>query len=178
MRTFRNEIINFSMEQTMLELQTELPHLSEERILETLYDKDPDEWASADYEKNNYKSENLKQITSRGLKVRSKSEALIAESLYQYNLAFRYEQVMHFNGLTLVPDFVIRRYDGKLFYWEHQGLTNDKKYIEHQMKKAQIYASAGIVPWDNYIVTYDNETGVDLRRIDFEIQNRLLNPAV
>lgn len=132
-------------------------------------------WANENYERSTYRQEDLKQITTRGLKVRSKSEVLIAEKLGQYNQQFHYEQVLHFNGFTLVPDFTIRRADGKLFYWEHMGLTSNRDYIDRQMKKLQQYASVNIVPWDNLIITFDNEGGmIDLRRVEFEIQNRLL----
>lgn len=163
----------FSTDKAVAELMAKYPHLPEKTILDAITPEEADEWAAV-YERSTFKPEELKQITSRGLKVRSKSEVLIAEKLYQYNLPFRYEQVLHCNGLTLVPDFIIRRPDGKLFYWEHQGLTSDKTYIERQFKKAQLYASMNIVPWDNYIVTYDSTSGVDLRRVEFEIQNRLL----
>lgn len=38
-----------------------------------------------------------------------------------------------------------------------------------------MYERAGIVPWKNLIVTYDDETGnLDLRMIEAEIRNRLL----
>ena len=128
-----------------------------------------------DYEQFTYRPEEKRHITSRGLKVRSKSELLIIEQLYDYLLPTRYEQVIHIDGYNLAPDFTIRRADGKIFYWEHEGLTNETKYLERQIKKSQIYASAGIVPWDNLIVTYDTADGnIDLRIIKATIESRLI----
>ena len=182
----QSNFIEFDVNKAIAEMMAKYPHLPEERILAALanqgiktkrnvLDSGRDAiWANAEYERSTYRQEDLKQITTRGLKVRSKSEVMIAEKLYQHILPFRYEEVLRYGSVILVPDFIIRRADGKLFYWEHQGLTNDKTYIERQFKKNQLYASVDIVPWDNLIITYENETGLDLRRVDFEIQNRLL----
>ncbi len=174
MELCRDRIIYFDTSTAVAEMKSKYPQLTEGVILDALKVAPTDEWAAAGYERSTFKQEELKQITTRGLKVRSKSEAMIAEKLYQYNLPFRYEEVLHFKDFSLVPDFIIRRADGKLFYWEHQGLTNDKTYIERQFKKSRLYASVDIVPWNNLIITYDNESGLDLRTVEFEIQNKLL----
>lgn len=167
-------IVVFDVNKAIAEIMARYPHLPEERILAALGSQ-ASEWANAAYERSTYRQEDLKQITTRGLKVRSKSEAMIAEKLYQYNQQFRYEQVLRVNDFSLVPDFTIRRSDGKLFYWEHMGLTSNRVYLDRQMQKLQQYASVSIVPWDNLIITFDNESGmIDLRRVEFEIQNRLL----
>ena len=116
-----------------------------------------------------------KHTTSRGLKVRSKSEVLIAEMLYIFNIQFRYEQVIRINGIVLVPDFTIRLPNGKIFYWEHCGLMSSREYREHQKWKMEMYEKAGIVPWKNLIVTYDDEDGnINVGIIESEIKNKLI----
>ena len=166
---------DFDFNAELSKIAQEFPLLSKKFILDSIVDKDGEAWANADYEHFNYKLEERKQITSRGLRVRSKSEVLIAEKIYNYNLAMRYEEVMHFGDIDIAPDFTIRREDGKIFIWEHEGLTNSKSYIEWQAKKSQLYASRGFYPWDNLIITYDNAAGIiDLREIDFIIQTKLL----
>lgn len=138
-------------------------------------DPEDDEWANAYFEQSDYLAEQKTIVTSRGLKVRSKSEALIAEALYRNKIAFRYEQKLYTNGVELIPDFTVRRRDGKIYYWEHEGLTNSRQYLEKQRWKETVYARAGIVPWDNLIVTYDSESGyIDLKIVEAEIQSRLL----
>lgn len=133
-------------------------------------------WASEPYEKSTYMSERLTMCTSRGLLVRSKSELIIAEMLYRYGISFRYEQVLHVSDrYVLVPDFTIRRADGKIFIWEHEGLINSKSYVERQRRKSESYAQQGFVPWDNLIITYDTDGGnIDVRIVESEIRNRLL----
>jgi len=149
--------------------------LNKSQISGALKEMRADSWESEEYEHFNYYEEAKRHMTSRGLMVRSKSELLIAEKLYDYGISFRYEQVIHIGTYTVAPDFTIRRRDGKLFYWEHEGLTNSQTYLDRQIKKSQMYAGIGIVPWDNLIVTYDNTYGeVNLRIIGSEIENKLL----
>ena len=112
--------------------------------------------------------------TSHGLKVRSKSEMLIAEKLYEHGLPFRYEQILQIDGVDYAPDFTIRRCDGSIVYWEHCGLTGNSRYMNHHWRKMQIYVEAGITPWKNLIITYDDENGfLDLSVIESEIINKL-----
>lgn len=134
-----------------------------------------DEWAAAEYEQSDYRSEQRRIVTTSGIYVRSKSEALIVETLQKYQIPFRYEQPLYVGNTSLIPDFTIKRSDGKLFYWEHEGLTGNRQYLEHQRWKEEIYASVGIVPWDNLIVTYDCSDGcIDLRIVEAEICSKLL----
>lgn len=122
-----------------------------------------------------YLPEGKMQITSRGLRVRSKSEVLIAEKFYEYGIDFTYEEVLQIGKHTLAPDFTIRRRDGKVFYWEHCGRTDNSEYMAKHSWKLELYESAGIVPWDNLIVTYDDGSGViNLAAVEGEIRAKLL----
>lgn len=118
-------------------------------------------WAEADYERIDYMEWEKKHRTTRGLKVRSKSELTIVQLLYQYDdyLALRYEEVIHIGEKTLIPDFVIMTRSGKKYYWEHAGLISNPNYLKRHMEKLELYASAGITMWNNLIVTYDDEDG-------------------
>ena len=149
--------------------------LSNEEIDACCFPKSSDTWERGPYEKLNYRPEELRHITSRGLRVRSKSELLIAEALYRYDLPFHYEQVYRAGSISISADFTIRRADGKVFIWEHEGLINKISYIEWQRKKAELYASIGFYPWDNLIVTYDTGDGsIDLRIVESEIRSKLM----
>jgi len=156
--------------------EKEFAMLLDELFSKALADDYVDDWAARSYEKLQYQNDFTKwQMTSFGLRVRSKSELIIAEMLHKYKIPFRYEQLLHFDTGTLAPDFTIKRSDGKIFYWEHEGLTNSNDYLNKQLKKSQIYAMNRIVPWDNLIVTYDNSAGqLDSRIVESEIQNKLI----
>ncbi len=134
-----------------------------------------DNWARAQFEQSTYKIEQRTQRTSQGLLVRSKSEALIAEKLYEFGVPFRYEQVLHIGCRDYFPDFAVRNTrSGKLFYWEHLGLVNNKDYMESCRRKLATYENAGIAPWDNLITTYDDENGnLDLQFVESIIKCKL-----
>ena len=147
-----------------------------EEIKECLDRKRHSDWMDEPYDKSDFRPFELTQMTSRGLLVRSKSELLIAEMLYKYGIEFRYEQVYHLPGLPpMAADFTIRRADGKLFIWEHEGLVNSRSYLARQQRKAECYSKLGYVPWDNLIITYDTSDGeIDLRIVESIIRTRLI----
>ena len=133
-----------------------------------------DLWETAAYRQSDYKPEGRRHITSAGLKVRSKSEVVIAEKLHEHGLPFRYEQVLSIGGREFAPDFTVRSSTGKIFYWEHCGMTSDENYINYNRWKLSQYEKVGIVPWDNLIVTYDSEDGIlNIPLIESEIIYRL-----
>ena len=54
-------------------------------------------------------------------------------------------------------------------------MPDNKEYMEHHKWKMKVYETAGIVPWDNLIVTYGDVHGnVDLRIIESELRSKLL----
>ena len=132
------------------------------------------EWADADFEQSTDRPEELRHITARGMKVRSKSEAIIADKLDHYGLPFRYEEILYIETYSFAPDFKVLGRNG-IMYWEHCGMVNSKKYMRRHNWKMGMYEKAGIVPWKNLIVTYDQEDGgLDTRIIEAEIRNKLL----
>ncbi len=150
------------------------------------------EWAKADYEQNAYRSEAKMHITAQGLKVRSKSEVIIADKLDAYGIPYHYDEMIYIENQSLSPDFIILHghqqdesyragsaYSSDepkgFMYWEHCGMVNDPAYMRHHKWKLDMYEKAGIVPWKNLILTYDDEHGnIDARLIDAEIKIRLL----
>lgn len=131
-------------------------------------------WASQPYQQSTFEPEEKIQMTSRGLKVRTKSEVIVAEKLDEADIAYRYEQMIYIEGFSFAPDFTIMTKDG-IKYWEHAGKVNDKGYLRRHRWKMEMYERAGIVPWKNLIVTYDDpKGGLDSRIIVSEIRNKLL----
>lgn len=132
------------------------------------------DWADRSYRQNTKNIEEKKQITSKGLKVRSKSELLIAEKLYEYKIPFRYDAIIDDIFYTFSPDFTFL-INGKLIYWEHCGMMGSAGYRSYNEWKLEKYKEMGIVPWNNFIITYDIDDGViDMRVIEAEIRNKLL----
>lgn len=137
-------------------------------------DKEKLSWEKQPYNMSDYMPERKTHTTSRGLKVRSKSEVLICEAFYRNNIAFRYEQILEINGISFIPDFTIRRDDGKMVFWEHAGRTDNKDYINKHFRKMLTYIENGLTPWNNLIVTYDDEEGnINMNIIESEIALKL-----
>ena len=132
------------------------------------------EWGKQPYEKSTYKPENLRFPTSAGYKVRSKSEQHIVEQLVNYGIPHRYEQVLRIGGKELAPDLTFRNWQLEPFYWEHAGMMDDPYYRARHKKKMALMEQAGIVPWKNLIVTYDNDGVINVPLIKSIIENDVI----
>lgn len=116
------------------------------------------EWANASFEQNTRYPEHLIHNTYSGHMVRSKSESLIDSALYLNKIPFRYECKLTLDDITFFPDFTIMHPEsGKLFYWEHLGMMDDPVYIQKTFSKLQVYASFGIIPSINLILTSETK---------------------
>ena len=136
-------------------------------------------WADAPYEKSTYHPEQLLIATSQGFKVRSKSEALIAEVLFLLGLPCRYEEVIYLNGERLVPDFVVLNpITMKVFYIEYNGMMDKPEYVERYLHKAGLYIRCGIIPDVDMLHFYETEDcKIDMRQIRFRIENFVYGDA-
>lgn len=118
----------------------------------------PDTWASVPYEQNPYKREDLIHNTFSGMKVRSKSEEIIANILFTNHIPFRYEAPLTLNGATMYPDFTVKNPKNNSYtYWEHLGLMDKKEYKDHAMEKISTYCDHNIIPDVNLILTYETQ---------------------
>ena len=80
-----------------------------------------------------------KTSTFFGDEFRSKSEALIATALHLAGIDFEYDKRLNdINGTPYWPDFTIN-YKGKEYYWEHLGMTDNKKYVRDWLVKEKWY---------------------------------------
>ena len=74
--------------------------------------------------------------TLSGHMVRSKSEVIIANILFERKIPFEYEAELLIDGDQFSPDFTIK-WKGKTYYWEHLGLLEQEQYkSEWEIKKA------------------------------------------
>lgn len=94
--------------------------------------------------------------------VRSKSEVLIADRLYQAGIPYRYEQRLSFGDDFIkqryYPDFtILNKRTREIFYWEHLGLLGDKGYCLDNLNKLDDYMRNGIIPGRNLILTFECE---------------------
>jgi ATP-dependent DNA helicase RecQ len=77
--------------------------------------------------------------TLSGVLVRSKSEVIIANILYERNVKFQYEmEIKSPNGEMYCPDFVID-WSGNRYFWEHLGMLDIPEYQNNWLIKKQWY---------------------------------------
>ncbi len=122
-------------------------------------------WKSEKFRTNFYKWEERVYATKKGEQVRSKSEAIIADMLYELGIPYFYEkEVILKNGKVRYPDFTaLRVRDRKVFYLEHFGLLDRPEYVEGCLKKLYEYMESGIYLGSNLLMTYETaETPLDI----------------
>ena len=133
-------------------------------------------WQQQPYEGKAFSDDTPVHLTSRGERVRSKSEVMIADSLHKNDIAYRYECPLTINNQVFHPDFTILRLsDRKEMYWEHVGLLDKSDYREAFLAKIRAYAEAGIFLGDRLILTFETAaTPLNLRMINLNIKHYLL----
>jgi len=117
-------------------------------------------WLAEDFERNELFPDALIHTSAGGLKVRSKSEAIIAGLLENKEIPFRYEAKLEIGGKNYYPDFtILKPKDGKILYWEHFGMVQNPNYNQSMEQKLTVFLRNGLIPWENYVATYDSHNG-------------------
>ncbi|MEI6285232.1 MAG: ATP-dependent RecD-like DNA helicase [Bacillota bacterium] len=129
-----------------------------------------------EYKKRYYEA-SLIHKTLKGELVRSKSEVIIANMLYEGGIVYEYEKELDLkeDGFK-IPDFTVDDAEsGKLFYWEHCGMMADNLYRSRWEDKKAVYEKHGIIEGKNLIVSYDDINGsIDSVAIRLLIEKFLL----
>lgn len=127
--------------------------------------------------KKKYFEQALIHRTLKGELVRSKSEVIIANMLYEAGIEYEYEKELNLgeDGIR-IPDFTIDDAEsGLCFYWEHCGMLGDAAYSKHWHEKQAIYKKHGIIEGENLIVSKDSlNGGIDSAEIKRLIDTYLL----
>lgn len=106
-----------------------------------------------------YMPEGLKTDTKKGHLVRSKSERIIANTLFFHGIEYKYEAPLRLkNGSVLRPDFTIMHpVTCKMLYWEHFGIFDDQNYANNTVSKIELYELNDIRLGENLIVTFETK---------------------
>ncbi len=130
-----------------------------QKMLQPFMLPDPEyaeKWMEVQYEAKPFHDDMPAQFTKKGEKVRSKSEAMIANELAARKIPYRYECPLHLGSRTIYPDFtILRMKDRKIIYWEHLGLMDDSEYRNHAFQRIRDYEHNGIFPGDRMILTVE-----------------------
>lgn len=110
--------------------------------------------------------------TIPGILVRSKSEALIINALFEHKIPFRYECLLQIQNVSVYPDFTIRHpVTGEVYYWEHFGMMDNENYAHNVYSKLQLYQSVGIIPSMQLLTTFETrQNPLDYEYVELLIQ--------
>lgn len=129
------------------------------------------EWIKEPYMTNLLFPEQLTKPTLAGHKVRSKSEMVIANLLFERGIPYRYECALQLSSGLVFPDFtILHPWTKQIWYFEHFGMMDDPVYSNKTGNKLDIYAQNDIIIGKNLLATF--ETGdflTDVRWIAFMI---------
>ena len=114
-------------------------------------------------------SSNYRHMTDKGDMVASKSEVLIADTLFALGIDYEYEKEYRLsNGQVVKPDFTIRKKNGDIVFWEHAGLPDDPDYMAKHEWKVREYEKCGFTRSKNLILTFDKNgalSSAEIRRM-------------
>ena len=114
-------------------------------------------WLSTEYKGKTFAPETPVLLTSSNLRVRSKSEIIIAETLEKLGIPFRYEFPHKIGGTTFYPDFTcLNLRTRKEIIWEHFGLMDDQDYVNQALKKIALFQKQGYYSGTNFIFTMES----------------------
>lgn len=133
-------------------------------------------WKSSEYISLGFTPDCAEFYTDKGERVRSKSEIIIANKLYRYNIPYRYEYPLQLQSGTVThPDFTCLNVNTRQEYiWEHFGIMDNAEYACNAIKKISDYANSGYVLGKNFIATFEtSNTPINANCIDSLIKSHL-----
>ena len=109
-------------------------------------------WLSRKWYHNTSHPDHLQFVTKNGLRVRSKSERILAEFLDDHYIPYVYDVAIKINGRWVFPDFIILKPNGEWLIWEHFGM-DEGKYVDKNAVKVFDYFKAGYIPMKTLFIT-------------------------
>jgi hypothetical protein len=120
--------------------------------------------------------EKLIHRTGRDELVSSKSEVIVAQTLKELGLSYKYEEPLYAKDDPRdfrLPDFTVY-YEGEVWYWEHLGMLSVPSYAERWKRKQVWYERQGF--FDRVITSEDGADGsIDAKRIEETARARILD---
>lgn len=117
--------------------------------------------------------------TEKGERVRSKSEKIIADTLYRRGILYHYELPLELRYknrvITVYPDFtVLSKRNRKKYILEHLGMMDKISYCESAMQKIDMYEKNGILLGDGLLITHEtSENPLDINVLERYVERFL-----
>ena len=133
-------------------------------------------WRNESYEPLVFRDDAPEYYSGQGVRVRSKSELLIANALEQNGVYYRYEYPIRFiSGKLVRPDFLcLNLRTRKEYIWEHFGMMDNISYANENVNKIEAYGLNGYHAGINMIMTFESsQTPINTNIIKQVIQRYL-----
>ena len=129
-------------------------------------------WMNTPYKRKPFKKDMPEFYTTKGERVRSKSEIIIADRLRANGIPYRYECPLKVGKKIIHPDFtILRMSDRKILYHEHCGKMDDPNYIEDMLTRGKDYSLENILLGDRLFYTFESDTTpLDVAMLDMLIK--------
>ena len=134
------------------------------------------EWIKQEYPIMGFKEGAPEYYTKKGLRVRSKSEIIIAETLDKYEIPYLYEKPIKLSVNRIVhPDFtLLNTINRKELCWEHFGMMDDIEYRNNAFNKIRDYESNGYCQGVNFVWTWEtSKLPINTKAVDCMAQELL-----
>ena len=173
--------LQHSDENALLKVYTDMPE--GKRILVEPYVLPDDEYARRWQEKpftgGSFGADDPIYYTKRGDRVRSKSEQIIADRMFDAGVPYRYEYPFTYERFgekkQVFTDFTaLNKRTRNVYRWEHFGRMDDTQYRRTFFWKQSIYSQNNCMPGIGIIFTFeDNDNPLDARYVDKLIEKYL-----
>ena len=115
--------------------------------------------------------------STKGTRVRSKSEIILADIFDSYPIPRKFEcPVKLYNGKIIHPDFTLLNVrERKEYIWEHFGRADDPGYMRYNVTRLNALIRSGFILGINMIMTFETgETPLDTNTVRALIEQFLL----
>ena len=162
LKRIKANLENFLMKDDISEIEMIFERMSVARQKLIIPIIEPDEqfvkrWKEVTYEPMGFEKGEAVFCSDNGLRVRSKSELMIANALEKVGIPFRYEYPVKLKSMGNVrPDFMcLNIRTRKEYIWEHFGRMDDMGYVNRNVPKINDYAKSGYYSGENMIMTFE-----------------------
>ena len=136
-------------------------------------------WLAQPYQPKGFAEGAPEYYSAKGLRVRSKSEALIADMYDSLGIPMKYEFPLElWNGRIVYTDFrLLNVAERKVFIHEHLGMADDPDYMRQAVRRLRDLQLSGFTLGVNLIITVETkDTPLDVRMVREQVRQMGLCP--
>ncbi len=133
-------------------------------------------WMDESYEEMPF-YDNTEFFSAGGIRVRSKSELIIANTLEQCGIPYKYEKPLTLKGFGQVrPDFTCLHVKAREeVIWEHFGMMDNPAYANKNVAKLSLYHQNGFYVGKNLITSFEtSQNPISSRLVGSMIEQYLI----